>query len=88
MDDIAALLERVPVAVTHEAAYVNGGLGSLVSEVAAEHGLRALVTRCAVREMPSGATGSAAWLQERYAIDAEAVAATAVNALDRAATLA
>jgi len=85
IDDLVALLERVPVAITHEAAYVNGGLGSLVSEVVAEHGLSAQVTRCAVHEMPSGATGSAAWLQERYGISAEAVADAAVRALDRAA---
>jgi transketolase len=85
IDDLVALLERVPVAIAHEAAYVNGGLGSLVSEVVAEHGLSARVTRCAVREMPSGATGSAAWLQQRYGISAEAVADEAVRALDRAA---
>jgi len=86
VEDLVDVLERVPVAVTHEAAYVNGGLGSLVSEVVAEHGLRVRVSRCAVREMPSGATGSAAWLQERYGISAQAVADAAVSALDRAAT--
>ncbi|MDX6706433.1 MAG: transketolase [Solirubrobacteraceae bacterium] len=86
LDDIAALLERVPVAVTHEAAYVNGGLGSLVSEVVAEQGLPVRVTRCAVREMPSGATGSAGWLQERYGISAKAVAGAVEAALDQAAT--
>jgi transketolase len=83
VDDLLALLERVPVVVTHEAAYVNGGLGSLVSEVVAEHGLPVRLARCAVREMPSGATGSAAWLQERYGIDARAVAHAALTALDR-----
>ena len=40
--------------------YVNGGLGSLVCEVVAEHGLGTRVIRCAVRTMPSGATGSQA----------------------------
>jgi transketolase len=86
IEDIVTLLDRARVVVTHEAAYVNGGLGSLVSEVVAEHGLAARVTRCAVREMPSGATGSAAWLQERYAISARALADAALRALDRAAT--
>jgi transketolase len=82
VDDLVALLERVPVAVTHEAAYANGGLGSLVSEVVAEHGLATRVVRCAVREMPSGATGSQRWLEHRYGIDADAVVRAATTALD------
>ena len=80
IDDLVALLERVPVAVTHEAAYANGGLGSLVCEIVAEHGLQTRVVRCAVGRMPSGATGSQRWLQERYAIDAGAVAVAATAA--------
>jgi transketolase len=79
--DLVALLERVPVAVTHEAAYVNGGLGSLVSEIVAEYGLATRVVRCAVREMPTGATGSQAWLEARYGIDADSVVRAAVGAL-------
>jgi transketolase len=75
--DLVDLLERVPVAVTHEAAYVNGGLGSLVSEIVAEHGLATRVVRCAVREMPTGATGSQRWLEARYGIDAASVATAA-----------
>ena len=71
--DLIEALSDVRAAVTHEAAYANGGLGSLVSELVAEHRLDVSVTRCAVREMPSGATGSTAWLQRRYSIDADAV---------------
>ncbi len=80
--DLVALLESTPVAITHEAAYANGGLGSLVSEVVAEHGLATRVLRCAVKEMPSGATGSQRWLEDRYEISAEALAQTASIALD------
>ena len=69
-------------AITVEAHYANGGLGSLIAEVVAEHGLATRLVRCAVREMPSGATGSQRWLQRRYAIDAEAVVEAAVAALD------
>ncbi|MEA2371234.1 MAG: transketolase [Solirubrobacteraceae bacterium] len=82
VDELVAVLERVPVAVTHEAAYVNGGLGSLVSEVVAEHGLATRVVRCAVREMPAGATGSQRWLERRYGIDAQSVVGAAISALD------
>ena len=38
-DDLARPLADVPLALTVEAHYVNGGLGSLVAETIAEHGL-------------------------------------------------
>ena len=38
-DDIAELLDAVPLAMTLESHYLTGGLGSLVAEVIAEHGL-------------------------------------------------
>lgn len=82
VEDLIGVLEGVRVAVTHEAAYLNGGLGSLVSEVVAEHGLATRVVRCAVREMPSGATGSQQWLERRYGIDAESVVSAALKALE------
>jgi transketolase len=82
VDDLVALLEDVRVAVTHEAAYVTGGLGSLVSEIVAEHGLATRVVRCAVREMPSGATGSQRWLERRYGIDAESVVSATTQAME------
>jgi transketolase len=86
VEDLVTLLDRVPVAVTHEAAYANGGLGSLVSEIVAEHGLATRVVRCAVREMPAGATGSQRWLEDRYAIGAESVVLATAKALEATAT--
>jgi transketolase len=85
VDDLVELLQRVPVAVTHEAAYANGGLGSLVSEIVAEHGLGTRVVRCAVQQMPAGATGSQQWLERRYGIDSGAVVRAATTARTLAA---
>jgi transketolase len=81
-DDLAGLLAGVPLAVTHEAHYVNGGLGSLVSEIVAEHGLGCRVVRCAIRSMPSGRTGSQSWLQAQHGIDAESVRQAVARTLD------
>jgi transketolase len=53
VDDLAEALARVPIAVTVEAHYVNGGLGSLVAEVIAERGLGCRLVRCAVDSVPT-----------------------------------
>jgi transketolase len=80
-DDLAALLETVPLAVTVEAHYATGGLGSFVAELVAERGLGARLVRCGVTTMPSGSVGSTAFLQERHGLTAEAVADRSLAAL-------
>ncbi|MCB1013822.1 MAG: hypothetical protein KDB10_01705, partial [Acidimicrobiales bacterium] len=52
VDDLVALLRDVPVAVTVEAHYAAGGLGSVVAEVVADHGLGCRVVRQGVRLLP------------------------------------
>jgi transketolase len=74
--DLAEALERFDVAVTVEAHYVNGGLGSLVCEVAAEHGLPCRVVRCGVRELEPGRSGSEAYLNETHGLSVEKLVAT------------
>jgi transketolase len=80
-EDLAELLGRVPVALTVEAHYMVGGLGSLVAEVAAERGLGSRVLRCGVRIAPGGRTGSQRWLQEANGLSREALVDTAVRGL-------
>jgi transketolase len=75
-DELAAALERFDVVVTVEAHYVNGGLGSLVCEVAAEHGLPCRVVRCGVRELEPGRSGSEAYLNEIHGLSVEQLVAT------------
>ena len=56
--DLPGLLERFPVAVTVEAHYTVGGLGSLVSDAVADGGLRCRVVRAGFKHMPHGLSGS------------------------------
>jgi transketolase len=83
VDDLVDVLGRVDTALTVEAHYVTGGLGSLASEVVAEHGLGTRIVRCGVRTMPSGATGSQRHLHERHGLTAEQLASAARAALER-----
>jgi transketolase len=75
-DDLAEALERFDTAVTVEAHYVNGGLGSLVCEVAAEHGLPCRVVRCGVRKLEPGRSGSEAYLNETHGLSVDKLVAT------------
>jgi transketolase len=76
VEDLADALERFDAAVTVEAHYVDGGLGSLVCEVAAEHGLPCRVVRCGVRELEPGRSGSEAYLNETHGLSVAKLAAT------------
>ncbi|MDQ3645199.1 MAG: 1-deoxy-D-xylulose-5-phosphate synthase [Actinomycetota bacterium] len=81
VDDLIALLSRVPVVVTVEAHYPSGGLGSLVAEVIAEHGLNCRLVRRAVQEMPVGVTGTPGHLHELHGLSGESIADTVSAAL-------
>ena len=81
VEDLTELLSRFGTVLTIEAHYENGGLGSLVAEVAAEHGSGCRVTRCAVRELPGGVSGSREFLYRRHGLDAESLCETALRCL-------
>ena len=68
VDDLVAVLRSVPLVVTVEAHYINGGLGSLVAEVIAEHELDCRLVRAGIRHCPQGVTGSPEYLYERLGI--------------------
>jgi transketolase len=82
-DDLRALLSRYPLAITAEAHYVTGGVGSLVAEVVAEAGIACRVIRCGVRETPSGITGSTSYFYDQHGISAAQIVQTAQGALQR-----
>jgi transketolase len=58
VDALLAVLKDHPRVMTVESHYITGGLGSLVAEVVADHGLGCQVERCGVERMPDGRTGS------------------------------
>ncbi len=85
-EHLAGLLERCKCALTVEAHYINGGLGSWVAEVIAERGLAVRLTRCGVRHLPVGATGSEQYMNRLHGLDTEAIHAAARKALRTPAT--
>lgn len=70
---------------TVEAHFINGGLGSMVSEVIAENGLNARLTRLAVRQTPTRSVGSEQFLQDRFGISSACIFDTVVKCLNLAA---
>jgi transketolase len=85
VDDLIALLSRVSLAVSVEAHYVDGGLGSLVAETIAEADLDCRLVRCGVRTTPTGVSGSREYLQELYGLSPAAIARATLAASARSA---
>jgi transketolase len=83
--DLAELLASIPLAVSAEAHYVVGGLGSFVAETIAEAGLDCRLVRCGVRTMPTGESGSREYLQAQHGLSPAAIARTTLAAAARSA---
>jgi transketolase len=81
VDDLTAILRRHQLALTVEAHYVVGGIGSLVAEVVAEGGLACRVVRCGIKKLEAGISGSQPYLHERYGISSGALVQTALQML-------
>lgn len=79
--DLVDVLSKFRVALSVEEHYVNGGIGSLVSEVIAEEGLSCRVMRCAVRTQPDGRTGSHSYVRHKYGLSSEAIVRNALHLL-------
>jgi transketolase len=78
---LVAALRGTSLALTVEAHYLAGGLGSLVSEVVAESGLACRVVRCGVAHLPE-AVGSEAFMNDAHGLSADAIARRAIEALE------
>jgi len=83
---VAALLETLaPFArvLTVEAHYLTGGLGSMVAEIIADHGLRCRTVRIGVDAQPNALSGSQGYHHRLHGLDREGIAAAAMNQLAR-----
>ncbi len=80
--DLIEYLGRFRLAITVEAHYIPGGIGSLVSEVVAEHGLGCRVVRCGVRQMSDGISGSQSYLYKANGLDSQSLVDTALQELE------
>lgn len=75
---IVAEYGRIVVVEAHS---INGGLGSLVCELAAEAGRAACVRRCGVRGM-SAVTGQESYLKHVHGLDADGIESSALGLLE------
>jgi len=82
--DLVDVLSRVPLVVTAEAHYINGGVGSLVAETIAEHGLACRLVRRGVRGGQQGLSGSQRYLYDLHGLSADALARATLEALQLA----
>jgi transketolase len=81
VDDLIHRLRAFPIVATVEAHYRTGGLGSLVSEAIAEHGVPARVIRFGVSADGHGRTGSEEYLNRSQGLSADLISARLRSAL-------
>lgn len=81
LEELAALLDGMPAALTVESHYRDGGLGSLVAETIAENRLGCRLLRAAVTEMPGGEAGSQSYLEDHHQLSATHLAERLTRAL-------
>jgi transketolase len=81
VEDIRAALAEFPSAITVEAHYTTGGLGSLVCEVAGDHGIACRIARCGVTGSPAGLQGNQEYLNHLHGFSPERLAETALRNL-------
>lgn len=79
--DLIRALSRFRIALTVEAHYTTGGVGSLVAEVIADRGLDCRLVRCAVDRGPDGLSGSPAYFHRRHGLSRESLVETATRAV-------
>ena len=79
--DVLAHLRRIGHAITVEAHYTVGGLGSWVAEIASEHSPGSRVLRVGLQSHPGCRSGSQLWMQERLGLSAEALVNATINLL-------
>jgi transketolase len=80
VEDLARELRRFELCLTVEAHYVTGGLGSLVAEVIAEHGLGCRLLRHGAREAPT-TIGSQEYMHRQNGLASDQLAEAALKSL-------
>lgn len=80
VDDLVSVLARYPLVLSVEAHYLVGGVGSLVSEVIAERGLRCRLVRCGIGTLPEGLSGSQGYLYQLHGMSGPRLVRTAAQA--------
>jgi transketolase len=82
ISDILDNISRFKLVVTVEAHYIIGGLGSLVSEIIAEHGLKCPLIKCGIRNTPNGLCGSQNFVYDMHGLTGERIAEVVRNKIN------
>lgn len=77
--ELAKVLGRFRLAFTLEAHYITGGLGSLVAEVIAEHGLDCRLVRFGLKNSGGGISGSQDYLYGVHGLRRDSVASNMLH---------
>jgi transketolase len=80
-EDLVGLMSRFKLVITTEEHYLDGGLGSWVSEVAASRGSGARVMRLGVAGCESGVCGGTEFLRRAQGLTGDQIAEAAAQAL-------
>jgi len=72
--DLQAILPKYRHAITVEAHTLTAGIGAMVGSFIAENAIPCRLTRCAVRKIPDGVSGSERFMLQRHGLDAESLA--------------
>lgn len=80
VDDLAELLSAFSLVVTVEEHYIDGGLGSLVAEIAGDRGIGATIVRSGVRNGLPQVFGGASYLRQSCGLNVEGIVDTVVKA--------
>lgn len=83
VNDLIEALSRFSTAITVEAHYIVGGLGSLVAEVIAENGLHCQLIRCGVKGSPGCVSGSQSFLNRKHELSSEAISDVVLKSLSK-----
>jgi transketolase len=82
-DDLAALLARVPMAISVEAHVATAGVGSLAAQIIAERALRCRLRMLGVRLSPDGRSGSQPAMWRKHGIDRASIVSAVLHAANR-----
>ncbi len=80
-EDLISILSRFSIAVTVEAHYISGGIGSIVAETIADNGISCRLTRCGVSTPADGRSGSEAFMNHLHGISRSGIAASVEGAV-------
>lgn len=79
IEDLEKVLSQFPFAITVEAHYTTGGLGSLVCEVVAEKNLNCRITRCGISRNPTGEQGNQDYMHGLHGLSPNYLAELTLN---------